>query len=178
VVEPRLGALGTDGHEITYGLPANNALNSAAHLIPNTPVVPTIPEIALAKRNDKVGAAKLAVYAYDNKTKERNWQSGISLAVSRKRDFWVMGAGPFQRGTIYDGTKFAGSDLAVPFADGQDDPAAGLNVVFSDEKYFGKARKGQAESQEVDFEEIVPLEDPAPVAEPGQPSGDSPAGDG
>ncbi len=153
VVEARIGALGTDGHEVTYGMPANSALSSATALLPNAPLIPAIPEVALAKRNEKVGAAKLAVFAYHRESKRRIWQSGVALAASSKRDIWLMGVGPFQRGTIYDGTKFAGSEIYVPFVDGESDSDG--HVVFSEEKFFGKKRSPDV--LHVDFEEIVPL---------------------
>ena len=51
VVEARVGALGTDALEVTYGIPASNALTAAATLAPAVPAAPTIPEIAIGKRN-------------------------------------------------------------------------------------------------------------------------------
>ena len=114
VVEARVGALGMDSHDVVYGVPASNGISSAATLVPNAPNLPAIPEIALAKRNEQLGAAKVGVFAYDRRTREAVWQSGISRANSTARDVWVFGAGPFQRGTIYDGTQFAGSDLPLP----------------------------------------------------------------
>ncbi|MEE3368039.1 MAG: DUF6655 family protein, partial [Planctomycetota bacterium] len=33
IVEPRVGALGTDGHNLTIGIPASHALNSASSLV-------------------------------------------------------------------------------------------------------------------------------------------------
>ncbi|MEZ6051893.1 MAG: DUF6655 family protein [Planctomycetaceae bacterium] len=121
IIEGRVGALGTDSHEIVYGLPANNVLNAATSLAPNVPTVPTIPEIALSKKKDELSAAKIAVFAYHQETKRRVWQSGISLARSTAKDTWFFGAGPFQSGTVYDGIKFAGSELELKQS--QEDPA-------------------------------------------------------
>lgn len=114
VVEVRCGAIGSDSHEVVYGLPANNLLNSAAALAPNAPALPPIPEIAVAKRNDQYGAAKIGVFAYHRTTKEPVWQAGIAQARSTSKDIWLFGAGPFQRGSIYDAPRFAGSKLHVP----------------------------------------------------------------
>ncbi len=111
IIEGRVGALGTDSHDIVYGLPANNLLSTASALAPNVPAVPTIPEIALAKKKNETSAAKLAIFAYHRETKRRVWQSGIALARSTAKDSWFFGAGPFQKGTVYDGVKFAGSEL-------------------------------------------------------------------
>jgi len=114
IVELRCGAIGSDAHEVVYGVPANNMLSSASTLVPGVPLVPTIPEIALAKRNDTFGAAKIGVFAYHRESKEPVWQAGIAQARSTSKDVWVFGAGPFQRGTIYDTPRFAGSKLRVP----------------------------------------------------------------
>jgi hypothetical protein len=116
VVEARVGALATDGHEVTYGLPPSKTISSAASALPNVPDVPALPEIALAKRQDQLGAAKVAVFAYDRITRTPVWQSGTSVAMSDAKNSWYFGAGPFQRGTIYKGTRFAGSKLVNPLA--------------------------------------------------------------
>jgi hypothetical protein len=115
VVEVRIGALGMDGHEVTYGIPPNSPLNNAVNAVPNSPNL-SIPEIAFAKRNDQMGAAKVAVFAYDRDSRTPVWQSGTSVAISDAKNVWVLGAGPFQRGTIYNGTRFAGSRLNIPLA--------------------------------------------------------------
>ncbi len=115
VVEARIGVLGTDRHEITYGMPANNFLSAASSLVPNSPPLPTIPELAVAKRNEQLAAAKIAAFAYHQETGEPVWQSGVSPVRSTAKDTWVLGAGPFQRGRIYGGTQFAGTKLGFGF---------------------------------------------------------------
>lgn len=121
IVEARVGALGTDLHDVTYGLPASNALNAAASVLSSLPAVPTIPEISIANRNDQSAAAKLAVFAYHRESRKPVWQSGIATARSSARDTWVLGAGPIQRGSIYDGTQFAGNRIRVPFVQASED---------------------------------------------------------
>ncbi len=120
ICEARCGALGTDGHSMTYGLPASNFLSSASTVIPGSPPLPTIPEISVAKREMKSAAAKVSVFAYDRETREPLWQSGIAQAGSSARDTWILGMGPLQYGTIYNGTRFAGKKLKSPYvqADG------------------------------------------------------------
>lgn len=118
ICEARCGALGTDGHSVTYGIPANNLLNVATSVLPGTPTLPTIPELALAKREMKSAAAKVAVFAYDRETREPLWQSGVSQAGSSARDTWILGMGPLQYGNIYKGTRFAGKRLrTIPSTD-------------------------------------------------------------
>ncbi|HUG89382.1 MAG TPA: DUF6655 family protein [Planctomycetaceae bacterium] len=137
VVEARVGTLGTDSHEVIYGLPANNLLSTAATLVPTAPPIPTVPEISAAKRSDQMAAAKIAVFAYDRETRQPVWQSGLSVAKSTAKDTWLVGAGPFQSGTIYKGTRFAGQRFWWPFA-GNDSPAeeAPPLVAYDKEVHF------------------------------------------
>jgi hypothetical protein len=112
VVEARAGAVGTDRHDLLFGTPATSVSLGALSPIPGLPN--QFPEIALAKRTDQMGVAKIAVFAYERATGVPVWQSGTDAVASRARDLWVFGTGPFQRGNIYDGPKFAGEELNVP----------------------------------------------------------------
>lgn len=109
IVEPRAGAIGTDNYDLLFGLPATNVPQFT--LLAALP--PAIPEIPIAKRRNQRGVAKIAVFAYRRETGEPAWQSGIATEVSTANDVWVLGAGPFKRGTIYKGTSFAGRKLAL-----------------------------------------------------------------
>lgn len=109
VVEARLGALGFDGHTVTYGIPASSSLSSAASTLSGTPAIPLLPELSFAKKEAKQGAAKIALFAYERVSLQPVWQSGIAKSSSSARDTWVLGMGPLQYGTIYEGTRFAGS---------------------------------------------------------------------
>jgi hypothetical protein len=112
VIEARSGAVGTSRHDLLYGIPATNLPSISP--VPGAPS--QIPEIPFAKRTDQMGVAKLAVFAYDNDTGERVWQSGMTRVVSNAKDLWVFGAGPFQRGTIYSGDDDV---MKVPLAFGR-----------------------------------------------------------
>ncbi|MEM7312653.1 MAG: DUF6655 family protein [Planctomycetota bacterium] len=113
VVEVRVGALGTDGHEINYGMPASGALNSTAALFSNAPILPAIPEISLAKRDERRAAVKIGVFAYNRESKEPVWHPGMVKGQSLAKSTWILGAGPFQQGTIYDEAQFAGSPIGL-----------------------------------------------------------------
>jgi hypothetical protein len=113
VVEPRVGALGTDGHEVVYGIPQSGSLASAAAALSSSPL-PPIPEISFGKSNAQTGIAKVIVFAYDRETRQAIWQSGIARAESTSRNTWYLGAGPFQKGSIHEGTKFAGQEIPPP----------------------------------------------------------------
>ncbi len=118
IVEVRAGTIGTDRHDLLYGVPGFN-LPTFAGPVPGAPVLPnTFPEVALAKRTDQQAVAKIAVFAYHRETGAAVWQSGADVIASKGRDLWVLGAGPFQRGSIYDHTQFAGDDFHVPLIDG------------------------------------------------------------
>ena len=108
VVEARVGALGTDSMEVTYGIPASGSVSAAASLVTSVPALPTIPEISFGKRNASLSTSKIAVYAYHRETGTAVWQSGTALAKSDAKHSWLLGAGPLQHGSIYDDTTFAG----------------------------------------------------------------------
>lgn len=111
IVEARSGGVGTDQHDVMFGMPSVNVppLLGALSGVPTS-----IPEVPLIKKTAQKGVAKLAVFAYERETGRAVWQSGSFPVNSTARDTWVFGAGPFQQGSIYDGTKFAGGGLAVP----------------------------------------------------------------
>jgi len=136
VVEARIGALGTDSHEVTYGIPPSSGLAHATELVPGAPRVP-IPDLSVAKKEDLLGASKVAVFAYHRETKIPVWQSGMSVATSNARDSYVLGMGPIQDGTIYHGTHFAGSRWQIPLLSKkqQNPPTRGL-VSYYDEVQF------------------------------------------
>jgi hypothetical protein len=107
VVEARAGAVGTDRNDLLFGVPSMNV----PQILPLQPTPAAIPEIPIAKRKDQRGVAKLAVFAYHRETGTPVWQSGLVHQESSSNDVWILGAGPFQRGTIHAGTEFAGKAL-------------------------------------------------------------------
>ena len=111
IVEPRVGTLGTDGHEMTFGIPQSSTISSAAAVFSSSTGIPIIPEIALARSDSQSAAAKIAVFAYFRATREPVWQSGMQMARSSSKDTWILGAGPWQRGSIYERTHFAGTQI-------------------------------------------------------------------
>ncbi len=105
VVELRVGAIGTDRHSVMLGTPAV----SLPSVVPGLPT--SIPEIALVKKSDQRGIAKIGVFAYNRITGRAVWQSGTLEASSQIKDTWVFGAGPFTRGTIRPHTEIAGEPI-------------------------------------------------------------------
>jgi hypothetical protein len=107
IVEARAGAIGTDRNDLLFGVPSM----TVPQIFPVQPVSAAIPEVPIAKRRDQRGIAKIAVFAYHRETGTPVWQSGLAHQESSANDVWILGAGPFQRGTIYEGTAFAGNTL-------------------------------------------------------------------
>ncbi len=101
VAEARVGTLGRDAYDVNYGVPGNQGLSAAASLVATIPL-PSLPEISLARQTDEMAATKIAVFAYHRDTQEPAWQSGVKVATSKARAKWVLGAGPFRSGSIYD----------------------------------------------------------------------------
>lgn len=170
VVEGRLGALGTDQHDITYGIPPSSGIAQAAEMLPNVPRVP-VPEIALAKREDLLGATKVALFAYHRETRLPVWQSGISVATSNARDGYVLGMGPIQDGTIYHGTHFAGSRMQIPLLSKkqQKPPTRGWVSYFDEalfDKYVGQPlKKPTKEELNAEIESLVKVPKLSPLTE-------------
>jgi hypothetical protein len=144
ICEARCGALGTDGNNVTYGLPASNLLSSASSMIASAPPIPTIPEISIAKREMKSAAAKISVFAYDRETREPLWQSGVAQAGSNARDTWFLG------------TRFAGKRVGRRKLVNDELPAAKLangidhrgQHIFASQLFAPKAPPDVEESAE------------------------------
>ncbi len=154
IAEARLGALGFDGHSVSYGLPASNGLSNAASVVSGAPLLPTIPEISFARREVKQGAAKIAVFVFDRQSREPYWQSGIVKSNSSARDTWILGVGPLQNGSIYDGARFAGGKFRAGLGsrDSADDSLPDQRVAeYKGERMFAnppaeKLANGQTEN--------------------------------
>ncbi len=110
VAEIRAGAIGTDRREVMFGVPATGI----SGMLPMGGVPAGIPELPLATKTEQRAVAKIAVFAYNRKTGRPVWQSGIVPVESTAKNVWVLGVGPFERGSIFDGTSFAGSRIKIP----------------------------------------------------------------
>jgi hypothetical protein len=108
VVEARVGAYGTDEHNLLVGIPQTTIPQTVTGMPAGT-----IPEISLIKKNDQQGVAKLALFAYDRASGQLVWNSGTMMAKATAKDVYVGGIGPIQSGTIRDGTDLAGIRLPL-----------------------------------------------------------------
>jgi len=187
IIEPRVGTLGADIHDVTYGIPSNNVLSQAASVAAATTAsaplaapIASIPEISVARREDQTAAAKIAVFALDAKTKLPVWQSGISVANSSARDWWVLGIGPFQNGSIYDKTQFAGRKFRLPLIGSSTDDEQ-RQAISLDEQYVFTPPRPEVPAPDI---ELTSGEEagkkagepkPAPAAETGSAAAKSPS---
>ena len=89
IVEVRMGALGTDNHVINYGVPGSNAVSQTASLLTSAPI-PAIPEISLARKDERRAAAKISLFAYDRETSEPVWQTGTIMGLSHARSTCLL----------------------------------------------------------------------------------------
>ena len=163
ITEIRAGAVGTDRHELLYGVPAVNIPT----LVPVSGFgIPSqIPEIPFVKKTDQRAVAKIAVFAYNRKTGRPVWQSGTVPMESNAKAIWIFGAGPFQRGSIYDGMSFAGNKLSIPLIDLDKEREPSGSVSVADEAYF--IEPGEAsEAEFAQGTEKPPQEPSPPPAEP------------
>jgi hypothetical protein len=110
ILEIRSGAIGTDHHDLLYGIPAVQVPAPLA-MMGTGGSIPQIPEIPLIKKTKQTGVVKVSLFAYNRHTGSPIWQSGNIPSESKAKSLWVFGAGPFQKGNIYEGTSFAGQKI-------------------------------------------------------------------
>jgi hypothetical protein len=132
ILEVRAGAVGTDRHDLLFGMPATNLPTIG---VVGAAVPAQIPEIALAKKTDQRGVAKISLFAYNRETGRPVWQSGAVPEQSTTKSLWVLGVGPFQRGTIHQGTTFAGG-FTIPLIDPMLSNDKEATVAVADEAFF------------------------------------------
>ncbi len=139
IVEARAGAVGTDRNDLLFGIPSTNVPQVA----PMQTLPASIPEIPIAKRRDQRGIVKIAVFAYHRETGTPVWQSGLVHQESTSNDVWILGAGPFQRGSIYEGTAFAGKQIKNDHGeeDEVDEPRRLPAVAYANGRMFTSPTK-------------------------------------
>lgn len=162
VIEARAGSTGTDNHSLLLGVPQTTLPTTA--LIPGTAGSTAIPELPLAKKMEQRAIVKIGLFAYNRTTGRPVWQSGLVIADSRAKHLWVFGTGPFQRGEIYGGTKFAGDRLSIPLVapGGSNSDKSALSVA--DEAYFIEPPEALSQKSLPTTEQKAPP--PSPNASP------------
>jgi len=132
IVELRAGSVGTNRHDLLFGVPSTHLPSGGPFPVSS----PAIPELPLVKRTAQQGVCKIGVYAYDRVSGQPVWQSGTRRVVSNIKDVWVFGTGPFQSGTVVEGTQFAGDGMAMPQSGPKKTgPAPGKAVVSQEIRF-------------------------------------------
>ena len=174
IVEPRIATLGADGHEVTFGVPKTGGITAAASAIAGNPIT-ALPEVSFAQTKAQSGVAKLYVFAYERESKEPIWQSGVAEAESNCSSTWVLGAGPIQRGSIYDQTRFAGRKLnaagngnalrsgIIAQSDDQSNSAESefhdqAHIIYTAPQVFAGSKNHDAEAHTAEASQLLPLE--------------------
>ncbi|MDB5345149.1 MAG: hypothetical protein JWP89_3526 [Schlesneria sp.] len=171
IVEARAGTVGTNRQDVLIGIPQVNLPTGAA--VAGAPSV--IPEIPFAKKTQQRGIVKLAAFAYNQETGQAVWQSGTYPITADARDTWILGTGPFQRGSIYAGTNLAGNSVfsRKSKSDGRT-PAPGMSVVVGnsfpeDPDLIEAAKIAKAEKKDKGKENSVAPASFTPAVPPSQP---------
>ncbi len=191
VIEARIGALGTDTMEVTYGIPSSGSgLGAAATALSGAPSVISIPEVSVGKRNGAIGVSKVVVFAYHRESGVPVWQSGAAVARSDAKDSWFMGVGPLTRGSVYDGPTLAGNRINAPFDKKSKQPRvqpltigakhnyihpAVLEKQLAEAKEQEKAKSEQAKA-EGDKSAAAPVQQASHEQTPSAPANVTPAG--
>ena len=175
IVEARVGALGYDGHEITYGVPGSAALGTASLFVGSPVPASALPELSLGRRNHQSGAAKIGLFAYDRQTREPVWQAGVTKGSSQARDLWIFGMGPYQQRS---GSKpasqpmpFLGRKRSDPATDPVDSYAAPLVFRRAIERTTASPDNSPDKAENATVSHEAPLAEPnklipAPNAQP------------
>lgn len=121
IVEARSGGVGTSTTEKFWGIPEIS--------LP-IPLPISTPEIKFVSKSSQSGTAKLGLVAYDAKTRQLLGDGGVSLARSDDNNWYVLGMGPYQDGTvrseINEGIRVGGkTPTPLPNWIAFDTPAAG-----------------------------------------------------
>lgn len=91
VMELRSGVIGTDMADSFLGTP---------EIV--LPGMLTIPEVRLVNRTRQSAMAKIGLVAYDPKNMAVLGQGGVSSSQSEDNNWFVMGVGPWQSGSVRD----------------------------------------------------------------------------
>jgi hypothetical protein len=105
VVEIRSGGLGTDRTESFIGSP---------QLAVPGPMPLQIPEVQVVTNKRQTATAKIGIVAYDARTRQALGAGGVSIARSDDNNWFVLGMGPFQRGSVREEMQQAAIENVLP----------------------------------------------------------------
>lgn len=105
IVEPAVGAYGTDDRSCTVGLPSLSAtpsllgpslLAGAAAGASSSTSSSSSSALTLSQSNKSDAVVKASIYAYDAKDGHLVWDSGVLLSAEGVRDHVIVGSGPYR----------------------------------------------------------------------------------
>jgi hypothetical protein len=109
ILEARSGGVGTNHQESFVGVPELS--------VPG-PFPISTPEVRVLSRDTQTGIAKLGLVAYDAKTGTVLGSGGTSLARSDDNNWFFLGMGPYQHGSIHReaerGLELPGQRMPLP----------------------------------------------------------------
>ena len=91
-LELRSGGVGTDNADSYLGIP---------EIV--LPGMLTLPEVKFISRSNQTAVAKIGMAAYDAKSMNLLGEGGNTLSQSTDNNWFVMGAGPYQEGSVKRG---------------------------------------------------------------------------
>jgi hypothetical protein len=91
VLELRSGGIGTSSSDAYIGTPKIGL-----------PGMLTIPEVRLVERKRQEGSAKIGLVAYDARTREILGGGGVALNRADDSNWFIVGVGPWQSGSVRD----------------------------------------------------------------------------
>lgn len=122
ILEVASGGVGTDRTDLFFGIPE-------IPLPPPSPI--SVPKLALFERVRAMGTAKLAVVAYDTKTRSPVVNSGYSIARADHKSWNVLGFGGTNSGSVHE-------ELAITTGESE-------NIV-GEPSMLARRKKGKATS--------------------------------
>lgn len=150
VLELRSGVVGTDMADSFLGTP---------EIV--LPGMLTVPEVRLINKTRQSGMAKIGVVAYDPKNHMVLGQGGVSSSLAEDNNWYVMGMGPWQNGSVRDEIRHS-----VPVRAGQPHQPLPVTVAFQPPSLLPAGSPGKL--QLTGEETPAPAETavPAPAATP------------
>lgn len=137
VLEMRSGGVGTDLADSYVGIP---------EIV--LPGMMTLPQVKFITKTNQTAVAKIGLVAYDAKSQEMLGSGGVSSALADDNNWFVLGMGPYQNGTVKKEM-----DRTLPRSQGQ--PAQGLpsHVAFSAPAAKNEAGRFQLTGEETETTE-------------------------
>jgi hypothetical protein len=115
VLELRSGGVGTDMADAYMGIP---------EIV--LPGMMTLPQVKFITRTNQSAVAKIGLVAYDAKTQEILGSGGVSAALSNDNNWFVLGMGPYQNGTLKKDL-----ERSLPRQPGQPSQMLPANIAFT-----------------------------------------------